>query len=378
MPITVGYDATSAVHQSAGIGRYTRQLLEALNALDDGTHYKLFYCARGPSNGGLPELDARFSVRPVPVSDRLANVVWHRARVPLPVQVLIGRFDVFHSPDFTLPPVAGRPTVLTVHDLAFLRTPQCAFPTLRAYLERVVPRSIRRATRVIAVSESTRRDCIDLLGVSPDKISTVHEGVSAVFRPPSDPDADRLHLRTMGIECPYILSTGTLEPRKNYERLLQAFAVLRARGDDRVLVVAGRPGWLYEPIHETVRRLKLTDCVTFVTPNDRDLRRLYGAADAFVYPSLYEGFGIPPLEAMACGAPVICSSTASLPEVVGDAAVTFNPYDVEEIADAMRSVLEDPLVARRLRRQGIERAASFTWERAATGTLDVYHRALHA
>ncbi len=372
MPITVGFDATSAVRQTAGIGRYTRQLLGALARLDGDTRYQVFYWGRGASGGSLPRLDHRFRVRALPISDRVANAVWHRARAPLPVQFLIGGFDLFHSPDFALPPVLGRPTVLTVHDLAFLRTPECAFPTLRAYLDEIVPRSVRRASRVVAVSESTRRDCIELLGTPPDKVTTIVEGVGEDFRPPRDPAKDRARIRQAGITASYVLTTGTLEPRKNYIRLLEAYALLRARGVDHRLVVAGRPGWMYEPIHEAVQRLRLADSVTFLQPDDDLLCALYGQAEVFVFPSLYEGFGIPPLEAMACGTPVACSNSSSLPEVVGDAAVMFDPLDVEAIAAGVMSLLVDHQLAHRLRARGLERAATFTWARAARQTRDLY------
>jgi glycosyltransferase involved in cell wall biosynthesis len=299
-------------------------------------------------------------------------------RAPLPVQLVIGAFDLFHSPDFTLPPVLGRPTILTVHDLAFLRTPQCAFPTLRAYLEEVVPRSIRRASRVIAVSESTRRDCIELLGTPPDKITTILEGVGQAFRLPLDPAHDRAMIREAGIPGSYILTAGTLEPRKNYVRLLEAFALLREQGVEHQLVVAGNPGWMYEPIYEAVRRLKLMKSVTFLQPDDALLAALYGAADVFVFPSLYEGFGIPPLEAMACGAPVACSRSSSLPEIVADVAVLFDPLDVEGIASGVRKVLEDRRLAQWLRDHGPRHAATFTWARAARQTRDLYLETVRA
>jgi glycosyltransferase involved in cell wall biosynthesis len=378
MPITVGFDATSAVRQTAGIGRYTRQLLAALAQLDDDTRYRLFYWGRGECNGSLPQLDRRFRVRKLPISDRVANAVWHRARAPLPVQLVVGAFDLYHSPDFTLPPVFGRPAVLTVHDLAFLRTPECAFPSLRAYLQEVVPRSVERATHVVAVSESTRRDCIELLGTPPAKVTTILEGVGPAFHPSVDPEADRVRLREAGIAGSYILTAATLEPRKNYVRLLEAFALLRARGVTHRLVIAGQPGWMFEPIFEAVRRLKLVDAVKFLRPDDRLLAALYGRADVFVFPSLYEGFGIPPLEALACGAPVACSDTSSLPEVVGDAAVLFDPLDVEAIAAGVMRLLDDRGFAQRLRILGLDRAATFTWERAAIRTHDLYLETLSA
>ncbi|HEX6508160.1 MAG TPA: glycosyltransferase family 1 protein [Chloroflexota bacterium] len=376
MTLTIGFDATAAARQWAGIGRYTRQLLGALARDSGDIRYRVFYWSAGASKNGLPALDSRFTVRPLPLSDRLANAIWQRARLPIPVELAIGRFDVFHSPDFTLPPTLARPTVLTIHDLAFLRVPNCAYPTLRAYLQKVVPRSARRATRLIAVSDSTRRDLIELLDIPPERITTVVEGVSESFRPPSDMDDARFAVSQAGVNGPFILTAGTLEPRKNYVRLLEAYALLRGRGVEHVLVIAGRPGWMYQPIYEAVQRLSLTPYVTFLQPSDTLLAALYGMADAFVFPSLYEGFGIPPLEAMACGAPVACSDSSSLPEVVGDSALLFSPLEVDAIADSVSRILSEPETARRLRLAGPRRAASFTWERAARQTSDVYRAVL--
>jgi glycosyltransferase involved in cell wall biosynthesis len=203
-------------------------------------------------------------------------------------------------------------------------------------------------------------------------VTTILEGVGGEFHPPLDTARNRARINRAGVTYPYIFTAGTLEPRKNYVRLLEAYALLRARGVHHRLVVAGRPGWLYEPIQEAVQRFKLADCVTFLQPDDELLAALYGAADVFVFPSLYEGFGIPPLEAMACGAPVACSSSSSLPEVVGDAAVLFDPLDVEAIAAAVNRLLEDLQLARRLRVRGPERAATFRWARAARDTHDLY------
>ena len=223
--------------------------------------------------------------------------------------------------------------MLTVHDLAFLTVPDCAYPTLREYLQEVVPRSIRRADRVIAVSTSTARDLEERLNVPSEKIEVIPEAVSpgVLVAEPAEVRAERL--LAMGIERPYILSVGTLEPRKNYPRLLDAFASLRANGLRHELVIAGGRGWLFEPIFERLDQLRLRECVRFVQPDDAGLSALYRGADLFIYPSLYEGFGIPPLEAMACGAPVACSNNSSLPEIVGDAAVLFDSQSVEAIAD---------------------------------------------
>ncbi len=372
MALTIGFDATAAVRQSAGIGRYTRNLLSALVRRDE-LRFRVFYCGGGKLQGSLPPLNGRANVRSLPLSDRITNAVWHRAQIPLPVQWLTGHFDLFHSPDFTLPPAPGKQTILTVHDLAFLRLPECAYPSLRAYLEVVVPRSARRADHIIAVSEWTRRDVIELLGIAPEKVTTVPEGVGAEFGPVEGEEAEVV-LRDLAIDRPYILSVGTLEPRKNYPRLIEAYWRVLQRGFEHDLVIAGGQGWLCEPLYERIASLGLGDRVKIVQSDDRGLRVLYSRTDAFVYPSLYEGFGIPVLEALACGAPVACSNTSSLPEVAGDAAVTFDPGDSDQIADAIELLLGDRDLSARLRLAGPLRAAGFSWDRAAEATADVYRR----
>jgi len=371
----IGFDATAAVRQAAGIGRYTRQLLSGLSVIEDDVGYRLFLCSGGRLEGSLPHLDQRFRVRSLPVSDRVVNVAWHRLRLPLPVQLATGRFDLFHSPDFTLPPVLGRPSVLTVHDLAFMRVPDCAFPTLRAYLEAVVPRSARRATRIIAVSEQTRRDVVELLKIPESRVTTILQGVTDGFGL-QDPDSAWQAVHALGVQGPYILSVGTLEPRKNYVRLLDAYAALRSRGVRQRLVIAGARGWLDEPIFRRLQDLRLEDHVSILRPDDRALAALYAVCDVFVYPSLYEGFGIPPLEALACGAPVACSSASSLPEVVGEAALSFQPEDVEEMTDCLQRILFDTSLRDALRRKGPERAKRFTWASAARQTMLVYQEVL--
>lgn len=373
---TVGFDATAAVRQAAGIGRYTRELLAALGDRDDDLRYRLIAMAGGETQGRLPLLDERFGVLQIPISDRLSNALWHRARVPLPVQLLTGRIDLFHSPDFTLPPAPGVPSVVTVHDLAFLAVPETAYPTLRAYLEEVVPRSLRRAAKVIAVSECTRQDLVERLGVPMERITVVHEGVSSVFRETAPAASDQEVLSRLRVSRPFVLGVGTIQPRKNYARLVEAFAAIWPRHQELSLVIAGSRGWMDEPVFAAIENLGLRDKVHIVGPGDEDLAALYRSCAVMAYPSLYEGFGIPPLEAMACGAPVICSNTSSLPEVVGDAAVMVDPSSTEQLAAALIRVLEDPELSARLRERGHERARLFTWERAAAETVGVYEDVL--
>lgn len=387
----IGIDYTSAARQRAGIGRYTRELVSALLATDRSHHYTLFAAVGDlPDDRWSREVDrlqairgSRLAIRSVPVSDEWLARLWHRLRLPIPVELIAGRLDVFYSPDFTLPPT--RPdahTLLTVHDLSFMHHPDAFVPPLRRYLERVVPRSIGRADIVLADSSHTRSDLMELFDVPPGKIRVITPGVDSRFRPDSpadsrNPDSELQGLRErygVGDE-PYILSVGTLQPRKNYVRLIEAFSRMKATGESNdgtpspmQLLIAGGRGWLYEEIldaadkHDGVRVLGFVD--------DEDLPALYREAELFAFPSLYEGFGLPVLEAMACGVPVICSNTSSLPEVAGNAALLFDPLDVEELSAAMARGLEDEALRQRMTERGLAQAARFTWQRSAQQLLD--------
>ncbi len=327
--------------------------------------------ARNPASGITAP---NFTERRLPLSERWLTIAWHRLRLPLPADLFTGRVDVFHSPDFVLPPVRrGTRTLVTVHDLSFLRVPQCADAGLRAYLSQVVPRSVARADHVLADSESTKRDLIELLGTEPDKISVVPAGVEPRFRPVADGEALERVRQRYGLPRRFILSLGTLEPRKNFTALIEAFAKLGER--ERKLVIAGGQGWLYEDIFATIERLGLADRVVFTGfVADEDLPALYSLAELFAFPSLYEGFGLPPLEAMACGVPVVCADNSSLPEIVGRAGLLLEATDTAGLAAAMHRILADEAVRRGMVEKGLRQAQQFTWERAAERLLAVYER----
>lgn len=371
----IGIDYTSAARQSAGIGRFTRELIRAALALDADNEYSLLVAGPEPiAAAHLPSAGRRYRLVQTPVSERNLVRMWHRLRIPLPVEAFLGRLDIFHSPDFVLPPVARAVKVLTIHDLSFLRVPECADPRLRWYLGQVVPRSVRRADFLLADSESTRCDLIELLGVPPDRVRVIYGGVDARFTPVQDADALQRVRDTYAGGRPFILAVGTLEPRKNYPTLIRAFAQVRqAAGLPHALVIVGRKGWVYEPIFAAVDELGLHDDVRFpgFVP-DEALPALYSAADMLVTPSFYEGFGLPALEAMACGTPVIVSDVSSLPEVVGDAGVRIDPRDVEGLAHAMARVVQDSALRSALQAAGLARARQFTWEDAARELLAVY------
>jgi glycosyltransferase involved in cell wall biosynthesis len=324
----------------------------------------------------------------LPVSERLARIGWHRLHVlPSPALAVPGA-NVFFTPDFALPRPGRTPSILTVHDLSFLLHPECADAGLRRYLTQEVPRSIRQAAAVVAVSQTTASALERFLGVDAARITVVPNGVDSMFEPRSDAVPESSLLSQLGLSAGYLLSVGTLEPRKNYVRLLQAFAALRkrlvgtgspaspvaARGDIK-LVIVGREGWLFEPIFREVARLSLEHSVRFyASAADADLLALYQHAGAFVFPSLYEGFGIPPLEAMACGVPVASSAGGALAEVLGDAALFFDPLDVQEMSESMERVLLGGDCRSDLRLRGFARAREYTWERAGHAALSLFER----
>ncbi|MBI3966896.1 MAG: glycosyltransferase family 4 protein [Chloroflexi bacterium] len=378
MRIAVDYSA--ALNQGAGIGRYTRCLIGALAELDRANEYVLFYAPQRGKRQKLAQAPlpgyGNFHGTALPLTERSLGIVWHRLGLPVPVDLLVGRFDLLYSPNFVLPPSRHGATMLTVHDLSFVLFPECADSRLVAYLQRVVPPSVARADLVLADSHNTKNDIVCLLDVPPERVEVVHLGVEPHFRRVTT--AERLDdvRRRLELERPFLLSVGVVEPRKNYVRLIEAFARLRAEGyTDHELLIVGRRGWLSDDTYDRARELELDDHVRFLGHVDEaDLPALYSLADVFVYPSLYEGFGLPPLEAMACGTPVVCSRSSSLPEVVGDAALLVTPTDIEELVDALRRVLDDTELRRDLGERGQARAATFSWPAAASQFLDLYGR----
>jgi glycosyltransferase involved in cell wall biosynthesis len=320
--------------------------------------------------------------RPAPVDERWLYRLWYRAGIPLPVQLFTGPINLFHSPDFVLPPVRGGiPTLLTVHDLSFVHYPATFPANLVAYLNRVVPRSVARATHILADSQSTKRDLAAIWRVPDDKVTVLYSGVNERFRPVTDATALAAVRARYGLgDRPYVLAVGTVQPRKNYELLVRAFRAV-AQAGPHVLVIAGGRGWLTEGLDAEITRQGVADRVIlpgFV--DDADLPALYSAADLFVFPSLYEGFGLPLLEAMACGVPVISSDASSLPEVAATGgeptALLLPPGDEAAWSAAMLRLLTDETARQRLITAGVAQAARFTWQAAARQLAALYERLL--
>jgi glycosyltransferase involved in cell wall biosynthesis len=373
----IGIDYTSAVRQGAGIGRYTRNLIRALADIDHTTEYVLFSAGRDTGQSPWPD---NFRGRSLPLSDAALAFAWQKLRLPIAIEWITGRLDIFHSPDFVLPPVRRARTVLTVHDLSFMRFPECSSAPLLEYLMRAVPRSVARADMILADSESTRQDLIELLRVPEERLRVVYAGVEPRFQPQRDSANVQAVLSRYGIRVPFVLGVGTLQPRKNFVRLIRAYGLLkRGKGLPHSLVIAGGRGWLYEEILRTIDELGLQQDVQLVGfVADEDLPALYSAASVFAYPSLYEGFGIPVLEAMGCGTPVVTSNVSSLPEVAGDAAMMVSPDDIEALADVLWRVIDDDSQRRELVQRGFEQAKRFQWRTSAQRLRDAYAELLHS
>jgi len=364
-------DLSPAVHQHAGLGRYAQELLLALAAADRQNEYVVFYnnpaAARvDPFMEHFPKITTPLSYKPW----RLSAMLAHFTRIPQ--DHLFSGVDLFHATDHLLPYFRRVKSVFTLHDLIFLFHPETHKPLNRWFLTLMMPRFLRAADAIIAVSECTRRDAIRFYGIPEEKITVIYEGVSPRFRPAS-PEAVRAVREKYSLPEHFILYVGTIEPRKNLTALLEAFTNLQSAICNLHLVFVGKKGWLYEGFFRRLRELGLEDRVIFTgyVP-DEDLPAIYSAADLFVFPSLYEGFGLPVLEAMACGTPVVCSNTSSLPEVAGDAALLVDPTDVRALAGAMERALRDEEKRREMRERGLRQATKFSWEKAAAMTLKVY------
>jgi glycosyltransferase involved in cell wall biosynthesis len=365
--LRVALDARLLAYQRAGIGNYVLGLLGGLREI--GQEDRLVVLTSRKHDAADPALAGlRHRALLTPPHHR-----WEQ--LGLAIELARLAVDLYHQPDF-IPPLRRRfPAVITVHDLAFLRLPGLLTSDSRRYYERI-GLAVGSADRTIAVSERTRRDLIELVGAPRERVDVVYEAARPDFRPQP---AERVEAarRALGLRDEYFLFVGTREPRKNLARLLAAYARVAEARDAPDLVIAGSRGWLADDLTARVGSLGIADRVRWlVGVAPAELPALYAGAVALVLPSLYEGFGLPVLEAMACGTPVVCSDAGALPEVAGGAACLFDPTDVDAIADALRRVWREPVLHQELRARGRDRAAAFSWRRAAEETLDVYRRAV--
>lgn len=362
----IGIDARLTYHQKAGISRYTRHLVEELATLDQENRYLIFQHRKHyESLSEAPNFQRKTLF--TPVHNRIEQPM-------LSLELMLHGLDLLHSTDF-IPPLYSRiPSVITVHDLGFLRWPHFLTEDNATYYSQI-DRAVRHARHIIVPSHSTKNDVIGQLGVPKTKISVIYEAAAPLYTPLPIVETRAAITEKYNLPEKYVIFVSTIEPRKNIGGLLRAFAHLRNKYNmnEVGLVLVGKRGWLYEEVFESVERLDLRNSTFFVgRVPDEDLRSLYVGARCHIHPAFYEGFGLPPLEAMACGTPTIVSNTSSLPEVVGDAALMVDPNDWEEMAVSLHRLLTDDDLYTELRQKGLQRASIFSWRRAAAETLDVY------
>lgn len=355
---------------AAGTNTYITSLMQAMLQLDAADSFVSWGTTAGFSAGNLQHKEFTGYYR------RAWQLAWKTLGWP-PADPVLPKADLWHFTNYVAPPT-GRPFVLTVYDLSFVDHPEFTEPTNLRYLERHVPDSLARADQVITISQHARDGLIEHFDLAPQKVKVTHLAADERFtKEVPEEEVGRIKDK-YGIEGEYLLAVGTLEPRKNLKNLLMAMAGLR-RSTTEQLVVVGGQGWLFDETQQLLTKLGLGSRVvlTGYVPSG-ELPGLYQGAKAFVFPSFYEGFGLPLLEAMHAGTPVVCSNTSSLPEVAGGAALYFDPADVKGMKLALERVLNDENLRNRLSEAGRDQAAQFSWDKTAKETLDIYHNVLNA
>lgn len=360
----IGINLMGVPAKRTGIHRYSRCLMRALLESDEESEYFVF---GGPHI--LHEIDGRGRLTKVACGSKARVGRRLKEQTVLPMYAGRWELDLIHSVNNVSPVLAGARSVVTVHDITFRKFPRERFKREKTlYYKVLVPLALRRADKIISVSNNTAKDIASAYFIPKNRIRCVYNGVDDSFGKDSE--------RTF--DLPYILFVGSVEPVKNLLRVIEAYGSISSRlPSEHILVVAGPEDWGSSGAAELAHSLGIEKNVVFTGEvSDKEIQGLYKHADLFVFPSLYEGFGLPVLEAMTCGTPVITSNTSSLPEVAGDAAVLIDPCDVEKIAGAMLRVLKDGDLRRELSLKGKERAKSFTWDRCARETLKVYKEVL--
>lgn len=363
----IAIDARDILRKQTGVGTYAINLINGLARIDKENQYLLYLDQYFDADVGLSNLPEQSNFQ----SKRLRTygVFWKQAL--LPASLLVNRAHLFHSPTSTLQALRPCRTIVTFHDLFNEVNPEWTPGKIRARLHRLYSFSARVADKIIAVSENTKKDLTKFYGIPEGKIVVVHNGRDEFYQPVQGAEEiNRIRQKYQTGER-FILHVGGLALWRNIPRLLEAFLLLKKKGLPHKLVLVGRHFWGFDLARE-VARLKLDDVINVDYVSKEDLRLLYNAAEVLAFPSLYEGFGFPALEAMACGTPVVVSEAAALPEVVGEAAFLVDPYDVSSIASGIERVIEDEKLRLDLGKKGFDRINLFSWEKAAQETLKVY------
>jgi len=351
MTMRIGVDMAATVGQKSGLGFYVDNVAREIQQLP-GDH-ELVPITSIKKNLNTPK-----------------RVAWDQ--VGLPLSALTKKLDLLWVPAFSAPRFP-KPIVMTAHDIFGVTHPDQFSGVAKRYWTKILPESMRRADHLICISEYTKREIQTHLNIPEHKMTVVPQAASAHFSLRDDVHNLERSVKKMGVETPFVLSVGTLEPRKNFERLVEAF-VHADRGDAK-LVLVGKKGWEYEGIFAKIRKYHLQNTVIYLDyVNEEELVTLYNTCLFFVMPSIYEGFGLPPLEAMACGAPVAVSQNTSLPEVVGEAGIVFDPFDVNSIRERLDLLLTDPERRAKMREASLVQAKRFSWSRTAKESLDIFNK----
>ncbi len=366
--MNIGIFAERIGTQGGGVETYELGLVKGLMDTDNKNQYRIF-CSSVEGLSEMLKTHTNFTAKPVNPRSKLI-----RFSVGLPFEVHNENIDLLHvcmAPSLVSP----KKYILTVHDLCTYIHPEYFPAKIRLRANFLLGKGIKNAVKIISVSETTKKDIIKFFKIEPEKISVIYSGVDKCYRPIKEKDKVNAVLKKYGIDDSYILYVGKLQARKNTKRLIDSFQIMKKKmGISQKLLLVGRKMWESQGVTDDIKNLGLQNDVIELGHIDyADLPHIYNGADLFVFPSLFEGFGLPPLEAMACGIPVVTSNVTSLPEVVGNAAITADPYKIEDIAEKCALAINDKTVRESLIEKGLARASLFTWENTARKTLEVYN-----
>ncbi len=370
MKITI--DASGALGKKTGVGNYIYNLVNQLALIDNENDYSLYlnYFRLRHTNPFSKDFKITANRIPAKIQRNLQNYL------NLPIELFIGKTDIFHGPNYFLPPTRSAKKIITVHDLTFVLYPETMHKNDHLYFQKYVPRSIEQADHVITISNSTKKALIEKLEVPEKKISITRMAAGNEFRPINNFKLVDQVLNKYNLPNKFILTVCTLEPRKNLVTLIKALSILKKNKElNQKLVVVGGSGWKSNDLHAAIDELDLQDSIIFPGYiGQDDLPAIYNACSLFLFPSLYEGFGIPLLEAMACGKTIISSNTSSMPEVVADAGILIDPLDEQKWAEQISKTLSDLSLIKELGQKSLKRASGFSWQKMAKETLQIYKK----
>jgi len=366
----------------AGISKYTKNLINALSEIDKKNEYTLFFYTSSKerrrifSEKKCAFIKENFRDRTLIIPQYGFEILWNKIGLKFPpIEFFSGKADVFHSPGYRVPLTKKAKLITTIHDLTRLKIKEILPRWIVEHFLSIVRPAVSRSDKIIAISESTKKDLVEIFNIPPEKIKVIYYGISQNFHPIDDKEKIEEILKKYNISKPYLLCVATsLGKNKNLETLIRSFKVLKDKYKvNHKLVIAGRKSEEYEVLYKLACDLKVEEDVIFTdyVPED-DLVYVYNGTELFVFLSLYEGFGLPPLEAMSCGLPVIVANTSSLPEVVGDAGILVEPYNLEQISESIYKVISDKTLKNNLIQKSLERSKKFSWKKCAEETLEQY------